>query len=192
MAEKNERKADMWVDTKVELIDEFQKEEFKKLLEYAKQNEHNILRLLYNENTEELSQGLKFGSSKLKYFEYAISEDEKLLAVFKLGELYGTVGCLSNIRYEKHHDLLALAKLQIVTNHFPKLKNETEDILIFIDNKGSATEKQLISVVKIGLFDLIQILNILLREGFIHYPSEGYGYSLSDWGIRAVKQIKKV
>ena len=54
-------------------------------MQYADENQKQLMRLLYNEYSDELRLGLKFGNSKLNFFENAISEDEMLLTVFKLG-----------------------------------------------------------------------------------------------------------
>jgi len=157
-------------------------------MQYADENQKNLMRLLYNEHSDELRLGCKFGSSKLHYFENAISEDEKLLAIFKLGELYGHIRCLDTIEYEKQQDNYAAAKIQIATSQLPKLKNEIKELLKFLYINGKAKEKELISVVQVKLVDLVQILHILFINGLIHV-NDIYGYSLSNVGIRAVKQI---
>lgn len=184
----------MWVDTKVEPIEEFQNEEFQKLLEYAKQNEMNLLSLLFNDATDELRRGCMFGTSKLKYFESAISEDEKLLTVFKLGELYGTIGCIGRIRYEEQQDQLAMSKFQYVTKLLPMLEKQMKDILIYLHNNGSANEKELLNVVNVKLLDLMEILHRLHTAGVIDErgTSKTTLYSLSESGIRVAKQMKKV
>jgi len=194
MAEKNERKVDMWVDTKVEPIEEFQNEEFQKLLEYAEQNEQNLLRILYNENADELKRGCMFGTSKLKYFECAISEDEKLLTAFKLGELYGIINCIGRIRYEEQQDQLAMAKFQYITKLLPLLEKQMKEILIYLHNNGSANEKELLNVVNVKLLDLMEVLHRLQVAGVIDQRgiSKITLYSLSESGIRVAKQLKKL
>lgn len=193
MVEKNERKVDMWLDTKVEPLDEFQNTEYQKLLEYAKQNEMNLLSLLVNNFTDELKRGCMFGTSKLKYFEGGISEDERLLTAFKLGELYGTIGCIGRIHYEEQENQLAMAKFQYVVKLLPLLKKQMEEIVIYLHNSGGINEKQLLNVVEVKLLDLMEILHRLKVAGIIDErgTSKNTLYSLSDAGIRVAKQMKK-
>lgn len=193
MSEKNERKAEMWLDTKIEPLDKFQSSEYENLLEYAKQNEMNLLSLMFNDKIEELKRGCMFGTSKLKYFESGISEDERLLAAFKLGELYGTIGCIGRIHYEEQNNELAMAKFQYVIQLLPLLKKQMEEILLYLYNNGSANEKQLLNVVDVKLLDLMEILHRLQTAGIIDQrgTSKITLYSLSDAGIRVAKQMKK-
>lgn len=190
---KNERNVDMWLDTKVEPLDEFQNAEYQKLLEYAKQNEMNLLSLLVNNETDELKRGCMFGTSKLVYFEGGISEDEKLLAAFKLGELYGTIGCIGRIHYEEGYDQLAMAKLKYAVRGLPLSKKQIKEILIYLYNNGDADEKQLLNIVNVELIDLMKSLQRLRITGIIGVRETGKKtiYDLSEDGIRIARQMKK-
>jgi len=190
MEKKRKNNQAIWLETDIEPIREFENKEFQRLLQYADENQKHLIIMLCNEHTDELKRGMMFGSSKLHYFENAISEDEKLLTVFKLGELYGHLKCMGTIEYESMCDNHALARLQIVTNRLPKLKNETQEILKFLYNKGNAKEQELLNAIKVKLVDLMQIMHILLISGIIN-TSDIIGYSLSDIGLRVAKQLNK-
>jgi len=190
MAENNEKKQAMWLEKDIEPTREFENGEFKRLIQYADKNQNNLMSLLYNDHSDELRLGCKLGTSKLHYFENAISEDEKVLTIFKLGELYGHIRCLGMIEYENQQNTYAIAKYQIIINELPKLTNEIQLLLKFLYRKGSSKEKDLLDIVQVKLSDLRLILHTLFKNGLIH-KSDICGYSLTDMGHRAAKQLNK-
>ena len=188
MAENREKKQVIWLETDIEPIQEFENKEFARLMRYADENQKHLMKLLYNEYSDELRLGCKFGNSKLHFFENAILEDEMLLTVFKLGELYGHIECLGTIEYESAQDSHALARFQKVTTQLPKLENEIKKLLKFLYKNGNEKEKELLNVVQVKLVDLMQILHILFINGLINV-SDICGYSLSDMGLRLAKKL---
>lgn len=188
MAESKEKKQNIWIDTDIEPIREFEIENFDKLLQYAGKNQKNIMRMLYNERSDELKLGCKFGKSKLHFFENAISKDQKLLTVFRLGALYGNIECLDTIEYEGMQDSLALSRFQMVTNSLPKLKNEIQELIKYLYNKVETKEQELLNEVNENSLDLMLMIRTLSTNGLI-YESERCGYLLTDTGRRAAKQL---
>jgi len=192
MATKNEKQGCGWLDSKVNLTEEFANGSFEKLVEYSNENELNLMRIWINDDAEDVNRILKYGTAILKYFEATIAEDSKAVAAYKLGELSGYMGCLNHIVYENQQNYLAVHRFESVKLLRPKFKTELEDVIKAFSKVGgkSLKEKELLDKVPLNLLDLCDVLNLLTKSGFLNFY-ESLGYSLSDMGIRLTKELAK-
>ena len=192
MATKNEKQGCGWLDSKLNLTDEFANGSFEKLVEYSKENELNLMRIWMNGDADDVNKILQYGTAILKYFEATIAEDSKAVAAYKLGEVSGYLGCLNHIVYENQQNYLAMHRFESVKLLRPKFKTEFEDVIKAFSKVGgkSLKEKELLNMVSLNLLDLTDVLILLTRSGFLHFY-ESLGYSLSDTGCRLMKELSK-
>jgi len=192
MATKNEKQGCGWLDSKLNLTDEFANGSFEKLVEYSKENELNLMHIWMNGDADDVNKILRYGTAILKYFEATIAEDSKAVAAYKLGELSGYLGCLNHIVYENQQNYLAMHRFESVKLLRPKFKTEFEDVIKAFSKVGgkSLKEKELLNMVSLNLLDLSDVLILLTQSGFLHFY-ESLGYSLSDTGCRLMKELSK-
>lgn len=181
-----------WENTQLEIGETLKKGEYEELLKYVEENERILM-------TEVASHGLggdarlslKYGSSKMGYFEKSIEEDAEKYVLFKLGELYGHIDCLNKLLYEEQWNSFAKAKLTVAKTYDRVNPTLLEDVIKYLHNCGKyMTTKKLADVLSSKESEVQTVLNILLIEGFVQ-RFDDHGYSLDELGVRMGRLLKK-
>ena len=99
-----------WQNIQLNPEESFKKGEYEALIEYVKQNEHALLSSLCNDDDSTIGLTLKYGHSKMGFFERFIEENPErmLYTLFKLGELKGHLDAIGKIRYEYQCQSIAM------------------------------------------------------------------------------------
>ena len=197
--------SDIWLQSDLNLQEEFSQGNFSKLLEYAKQNELHLMSLVFNENGEPLAKSLRLSTSLLRYFEETLKQDEKAFTAFKLGALFGHIECLNRIGYEDSSNELALKAFDVAKTHMPFIsETKLKGLLFALFSEGSMRKSKLEEhskskhkfydhVLAMELLELDYALTTFEGFGIIHCYSnfEDHLYSITDTGIRIVQQFKR-
>lgn len=192
MSTENKSQGCGWSNGNLDLREEFEKGSFEELIEYCQKNELNLMHIWQNKDITEINKILRYGTALLRYFEATIDKDPKMLSVFKLGQLSGHLDCLNQILYENQQNDAVRVRFEEIKLSRPNFKTEFEDVMkIFLQEGRSIKEEEFLNMLNLNLVDLRDVLNLLTKNQFLHFY-EFLGYSLSDLGIRLVKELSKL
>jgi len=177
-----------WENTKLEIGETLKKGEYEELLKYVKENERVLMTEVASYGlSDTVRHSLKYGTSKMVYFEKTIEEDNETYALFKLGELYGYINCLNKLAYEEDWYTLAKARLADAKTYDRANPDLIEAVIKYLySSRKDGTAKGIANAISSNERDIQITLNILRDEGFLNYY-ESFGYSLSDLGIKLGK-----
>ena len=180
-----------WQNTALEPVESFEKGEYEELLKYVEENELTLRSLFVNGNIPEFELTSKYGQSKMGYFEGFVKENPKFHALFKLGELYGYLHALGDVKYESDWNAIAMNRFSEFKTAFPGYASLSEKIITVLRNAGSITVEELTKCLNAEKKLTEETLHHLFIEGFVYcYDTRVARYTLSDLGIRLAKQLK--
>ena len=196
---------DIWLQSDLNLREEFSQGNFSKLLDYAEQNQLNLMSRAFDENGELLTKSLSFSTGLLRYFQESLKQDEKAFTAFKLGSLFGHIECLNRIGYEDSSNKLALKAFDVAKSLMPFLcEIKLKGLLFALYSESSMRKSKLTEyskskhnfydhVLDMELLELDYALATFERFGIIHCYSnfEDPLYSITDTGRRIVQQFKR-
>lgn len=184
-----------WQNTKLEPKESFENGEYEALLKYVEQNERALLSSLCNDDDSTIGLTLKYGDSKMIYFEEFIkaNQDTMLYALFKLGELKGHLDAIGKIRYENQYQSIAMRDFSNFKANHPDCAALSEAIIKKLLEQSPLTVEELtkaLNVKKVLIKDtLINLFwaGLVDRRDYTH----NFHYVLSETGIRIAKELKK-
>lgn len=189
-----------WQNTALKPEESFEKGEYEELIKYVEENEHVLhseffyppRKNPYFETaiSDDLGLTVKYGHSKLNYFEEIIKKNPMFYALFKLGELRGQLNFIGHIRYEKDKTTLAMQCFYAIRAYYSEYSILFCEILKHLYVSG-----------EMPLTELAKTLNSdeeIVRKAFLHLNSHSFvschnefkeKYALSDSGIRVAKKL---
>lgn len=94
----------LWINKETDLIKKLEQKEYDFLVQYARDNQQNILMEWSTADATSVQKRIRLGRSILRYFESQLQSRVDMTAIFKLGELSGTVDSLGYLLSERKRD----------------------------------------------------------------------------------------
>jgi len=184
-----------WQNTALEPEKSFEKGEYEALLNYVEQNERALLSSLCNDDDPTISLTLKYGHSKMGFFEKFIEEKPEriLYTLFKLGELKGHLDAIGKIRYENLCQSIAMNDFSNFKANHPDCAALSEAIIKKLVEQSPLTVDELSKALNVKKVLIKDTLLNLLWAGLLDRReyARNVHYVLTETGIRVAKELKK-
>lgn len=184
-----------WQNIQLNPEESFKKGEYEALIEYVKQNEHALLSSLCNDDDCTVGLTLKYGHSKMIYFEKIIeaNPDTMLYALFKLGELKGHLDAIGKIRYEYQCQSIAMRDFSNFKAHYPDYATLSETIIKKLLEGSPLTVDELTKTLNVKKGLIKDTLLMLFWTGLLDCREYAHKvhYVLTEKGSRVAKELKK-
>lgn len=178
-----------WLNKEIDLFKSLEEKEYDLLVEYAYKNQQHILSRWLDNDMSSFQKIVRFGSSILRYFEQHLKAHSKILAIFRLGALQGTLESFERISYEERQDEWAD---KMFKNAVISIKH-LDDIILTLEVYGVMTHSELCRNLNLKESTLSEIMKKVDYTKLIKTSRLGKYklYMLSDDGRRLGKQLRK-
>ena len=182
-------KNEIWIQPELDLTLDLKKHRYDEIKEYVEENRRMVLSSWKTDEIDKLKKSLRFGSSLLSFQADRLQKDRRLFAVFKMGELSGTIDALNKLIYEKEQIKKVSEDFQREYKH---IKHLTE-IVVLLNLYGSLTHSEICEKLQFNAPTLTEIIKKIMPTKTINVTSAGKYklYSLTDKGRKLVIYLRE-
>lgn len=179
----------IWIDSKRDVCREYDQKEYDFLIEYAQENQRNILAKWKDESHLGIKKTLRYGSSIVKKFEHHIQARKNLSAIFCLGALMGTIRSFEHLSFEETQN-------QWIDRTFRKevfsIKN-LDRVIRSLEIHGVMSHSEICQDLDIKESTLSEMMKKINYTQLITFTKSGKYkfYTLTDTGRRLGKELRK-
>lgn len=179
----------IWIDSKRDVCREYDQKEYDFLIEYARENQQNILSEWMDGSYLGIKKTLRYGSSIVKKFEHHIREHKNLSAIFWLGALMGTIRSFEHLSFEETQN-------QWIDRTFRKevssIKN-LDRVILSLEIHGVMSHSEICQNLNIKESTLSEMMKKINYTQLITFTKSGKYkfYTLTDTGRQLGKELRK-
>lgn len=180
----------VWLNTELDVLDEFQNENFDLLVDYSKDHKHYLQMKWDEADSSEFQKMVKYGKSLSRRFEKYFHKKAKQWAIYQVGTLAGTIETFDYMLYEKVQDDKALRTYKQEVMSVKHL----DAIVKQLEIHGVMSHSELCRALELKESTLSEVMKKADATGLILSSRAGKYklYRLTEDGRRLGKQLRKV
>ena len=183
-------KNELWLHPSLDLNIALKEEQHDSIIEYAEENQRQLLTKAKLKETEVLKKSLKLGTAILRYQENLLKSEKSKFSIYKLGVLSGSVDALNQLIYDSDQ------KQQTIDSFKERIKcvKHLKEIVSLLDLYGSLTHAEVSEKLSVNPPTLTEIMKKVLPTTLVNVTSLGKYklYSLTDQGRRLALYIREI
>lgn len=171
----------------INLLETLNKQEYDLLLQYAKENQEDLMEKWFNADQSSFSELLRYENLQLKHLKHHLEESSKEDAIFHLGMLMGTIETLDHLFYEKEQEVLTANIYGKQISSIEHLK----EVMQLLETYGGMNCTEMYERLNLEEADLLKIIDKAVSVNLITSSGEGECqlYELTDTGRYLSRQL---
>ena len=190
MKEGIKMKNELWLYPDLDLNIALKEELHDSIIEYAEENQRQLLATAKRNETENLKKSLKLGTAIFRYQEKLFKTEKSKLSIYKLGVLFGSVDALNQLIYDSDQ------KQETIDNFKESIKcvKHLKKIISLLDLYGSLTHAEMSEKLDINPPTLTEIMKKVLPTTLVNVTHAGKYklYSLTDQGRQLALYVREI
>ena len=164
----------------INLLKALNKQEYDLLLQYAKENQEDLMEKWFNADQSSFSELIRYENLQLKYLKNHLKKSSKEDAIFHLGMLMGTIETLDHLFYEKEQEVLTANIYGKQISSIEHLK----EVIQLLEAYGNMNCSEICEKLNLEEADLLKIIDKAVSVNLIASSGEGECqlYGLTDTG----------
>ncbi|MBR5233110.1 MAG: hypothetical protein IKW03_02765 [Clostridia bacterium] len=183
-------KNELWISPDLDLCTTLKEELYDSVIEYAEENQRQLLVKAKRNETEILKKSLKLGTAILRYQERVFKQEKSKLSIYKLGVLSGSIDALNQLIYDRDQ------KQQTIDNFKESIKcvKHLKKIISLLDLYGSLTHAEVSEKLNVNPPTLTEIMKKIIPTTLVNVTLSGKYklYSLTDQGRQLALYVREI